>query len=112
MAKPSQRVYSPYAQEACQLLGGMIREARIGRRMTVGDLADRSGTSRGLVGRVERGDMGCAIGAYFEMAALLRIPLFGLEKEALSRHLMMTKGTLQLLPKSARKASGVINDDF
>ena len=76
MAKPATRSYSRYSEEAARLLGQAIRLARIDRKLTVEELAERAGMSRGLVQRVERGDMGCAIGAVFEVAAIVGVRLF------------------------------------
>ena len=76
MSKPFIRSYSRYAREAAELLGRMIRTARTGRALTVADLAERAGVSRGLVQRIERGDPGCSIGAVFEAAAIVGVRLF------------------------------------
>ena len=70
MPKPVIRSYSRYAREATELLGQIIRTARTERALTVADVAERAGTSRGLVHRIEKGDMGCSIGAAFEIAAM------------------------------------------
>jgi DNA-binding XRE family transcriptional regulator len=50
------RPISRYAADAAILLGQLIRKARIERRMTVAALAERAGTSRGLLQRIEAGD--------------------------------------------------------
>lgn len=71
MAKPTVRTYSRYSRDAARLLGLMIHNARIERELTVEELAERAGMSRGLVYRAEEGDMGCAIGAVFELAMLI-----------------------------------------
>ena len=42
MAKPANRSYSHYAREATELLGLMIRSARIERNFTVSDVAARA----------------------------------------------------------------------
>ncbi|SFU21830.1 helix-turn-helix transcriptional regulator [Mesorhizobium sp. YR577] len=75
MVKPVARIYSRYSSDAAKLLGQSIRLARIERKLTVEGLAERAGLSRGLVQRIERGDMGCAIGAVFETAAIVGIRL-------------------------------------
>jgi transcriptional regulator with XRE-family HTH domain len=41
------------------MLGHTIRSARIDREMTISEVAERAGVSRGLVHRIESGDMGC-----------------------------------------------------
>ncbi len=112
MAKPFSRAYSSYATEACKLLGSLIREARITQNMTVTELAERAGVSRGLVTRAESGDMGCSIGVVFEIAAILKISLFDLEPDALSRYLNVKQGKLHLLPKTVRKSNTSLKDDF
>ena len=62
MAKPAHRSYS---RKAAELLGLMIRNAHILRRVTVVDVAKRAGIPRGLVHRIEDGEMGSSIGAAF-----------------------------------------------
>lgn len=62
---------SRHAQDAVTLLAGEIRAAHfLEKRMTVTELAERAGVSRGLVARVEQGDLACSIGTVFEIAAL------------------------------------------
>ena len=112
MAKPSQTIYSRYAREAAKLLGLMIRNARIERGMTVADVAERAGVSRGLVQRIEKGGMGCSIGAVFEVAAITGLQLFEAEPNTLTRHLSMTQDKLTLLPKSVRTGAAKVKDDF
>ena len=73
MAKPDNRPYSRYSRDAAQLLGRLIRRARIEQGLTAEALAERAGISRGLVQRIERGEMGCAIGAVFEAAAIVGV---------------------------------------
>ena len=96
MAKPSTRTYSRYSRDAARLLGMMIRTARIESRLTIEELAERAGVSRGLVYRAEEGDMGCAIGAVF----------------ALALHIANAEKTLSLMPRAVHHSRKVINDDF
>ena len=112
MAKPAQRSYSRYAREAAELLGLMIRNARIERSSTVADVAERAGISRGLVHRIERGEMGSSIGATFEVAAIVGLRLFEPEPTTLTRHLSMERGKLTLLPQSVRARTRKVKDDF
>ncbi|MCS6068942.1 helix-turn-helix domain-containing protein [Klebsiella variicola subsp. variicola] len=90
----------------------MIRTARIERKLTVEELAERAGVSRGLVYRAEEGDMGCAIGAVFELATIVGVPLFytgsGIDDVTYRerRENFIADATLGL---SLQK---VINDDF
>ena len=112
MVKPTNRAHSRYSKEATRLLGQMIHEARIQRRLTATEAAERAGISRGLVQRIEKGEMGCSIGAVFELATIVGVALFDANPAALSRHLATSRDKLTLLPKRARKAAAVTFDDF
>ena len=112
MVKLTYRSYSRYAREAAELLGLMIRNARIERDITVGDLAERAGISRGLVHRIEKGEMGSSIGAAFEAAAIVGLRLFESEPTTLTRHLSMERDKLTLLPQSVRTGATKVRDDF
>lgn len=112
MPRSTTRAYSSYCRNAVALLGGMIRAARKERKMTVQDVADRAGISRGLLQRIESGNAKCEIGAVFEAAAIVGVRLFDADENALARHLNQTREKLALLPKSIRKKPGVVRDDF
>lgn len=112
MAKVVNRVYSGYTREAIALLSVLIREARIERKLSAQELADRAGISRGLLQRIEKGDPNCSLGAVFEVAYLLGIRLFDHDKPALTARVALGKEKLSLLPKMARKASRRVDDDF
>ena len=112
MAKPSTRIHSRYALEALGLLGKLIRLARIEKQMTVQDVADRAGISRGLLQRIEKGDPKCEIGAAFEAAAIVGVTLFDSDANDLAAHSKRTNGMLALLPKTVRTGAVVANDDF
>jgi len=68
MSKPATRSYSRYAREAAELFGYLIHNARVEKGLTIAAVAERAGISRGLVHRIEQGDMGCSLGAVFEVA--------------------------------------------
>lgn len=112
MGKPQTRSYSRYGREAAELLGHMIRNARVEREWTVAQLAERAGVSRGLVQRIEKGDMGCSIGAVFEVAALVGVRLFDAEPSTLTRELAMARDKMTLLPKSVRPSQKAVKDEF
>lgn len=112
MPKPATRPYSRYAAEAVSYLGRLIRKGRIERKETAAQLAERAGISRGLLQRIERGDPGCSVGAVFEVAALLGIRLFDLDREALVASNKHAAETLALLPSAARSTRKPVKDDF
>ena len=112
MPKPANRAYSRYSRDAVVLLGQMIRIERINRQLTTTDLAERADVSRGLIQRIERGEPGCAIGAVFEVAAILGVKLFDADQTALTANTAFNRQALALLPKSARSSRKAIKDDF
>lgn len=112
MPKSIPRTHSRYSRDAICLIGALIRQARIERRLTAQELADRAGISRGLLQRIEKGNPKCEIGAVFEAASIVGIRLFDSDGSALVRHLGQTKEKLALLPQSVRKKSKPPHDDF
>src|SRR3546814_7471721 len=95
---------SRYTREAVRLLGGLIRARRIERRLSVEDLATRSGVSRDMMRRIEQGDPRRAIGLVFEAAAIVGVALFDSDRERLDGHLAEPETKLRLLPKETGRA--------
>ena len=112
MPKPLSRAYSHYSTAALLAFSQLIRRARIERRLTTQELADRAGISRGLLQRIEKGDPGCAIGIVFEVAAILGLRLFDADQATLAASVSANKAILTLLPKSIRLSSMQVKDDF
>ncbi|MBC8440602.1 MAG: helix-turn-helix transcriptional regulator [Deltaproteobacteria bacterium] len=112
MPKSITRTYSRYNREATALLGALIREARDDRKLTAQELADRAGISRGLLQRIEKGNLKCEIGAVFEVATIVGVKLFDADENTLTKDLSQTREKLALLPKSVRKKSKLVHDDF
>jgi len=112
MPKSIIRTYSRYSREASSLLGGLIRAARKERKLTAQEVADRAGISRGLLQRIEKGDLKCEIGAVFEVATIVGVKLFDADETTLTMHIRQTEDKLALLPKSVRKKSKVVRDEF
>lgn len=108
----TQRPLSPYANDAVRLLGLLLRKARVEKHMTTTDAAIRSGISRGLLHRIERGDPTCAIGAAFEVASIVGLPLFDAEQSIMSYALNTNREVMRLLPRSVRRQRKEVNDDF
>jgi len=112
MKKSITRSYSRYTRDAIDLLGSLIRAARKERKLTVQETADRAGISRGLLQRIEKGDLKCEIGAVFEVATIVGVPLFDADQASVTLYLDQTRSKLALLPKSVRKKSREVYDDF
>jgi transcriptional regulator with XRE-family HTH domain len=108
----SLRTYSRYGREAIAVLGQLIRIHRIQRKLSVLELAERAGISRDMMQRIEHGDPRCGIGAVFEAATIVGVPLFEADRGELKMRLAEQAEKLHLLPKSVRKTKTTVKDDF
>lgn len=112
MAKVAARTYSRYTLQALGLMGALLRTARIEKRMPAHGLAQRVGISRDMLYRIERGDPRCEIGAVFELAAILGVPLFEPDLGRLQARAREVEDRLTLLPKAVRAPQAEVKDDF
>ncbi|MDI1326982.1 MAG: helix-turn-helix transcriptional regulator [Brevundimonas sp.] len=62
---------SPKSRPAIERLGRDIRGARLRRGMTVADLAIRAGASPSTLARLEKGDVGVALGTLADVLVVL-----------------------------------------
>jgi transcriptional regulator with XRE-family HTH domain len=106
------RTYSQYAQDAALLLGEHIKLARKRHKWSEHALAERAGIARAALQKIESGDLGCAIGLFFEVAALVSINLFEQDSSPLAKSLEQVRDKIALLPKRIRAKTRVIKDDF
>jgi transcriptional regulator with XRE-family HTH domain len=110
MKKP--RTYSPQVVEAARLLGAQVRRARLERRWTVEELAERVGVNHATMRKVERGDLTVGLGPAFEAAALVGIPLFHADPERRRLEARETDARLAVLPARARRPLKAGDVDF
>jgi transcriptional regulator with XRE-family HTH domain len=107
------RPHSPYAAEAARLLGAQIRLARRERHWSQDELAERIGITARTVYKIEHGDLSVGLGATFEAAALLGVPLFYAERPRLRSELDRVQTHSALLPRPTRsRPTDEVNDDF
>jgi transcriptional regulator with XRE-family HTH domain len=106
------RTYSKMTRVAVQLLGQRIRLGRKNKQWSEQLLAERAGVSRATVQKIEKGELGSAIGLAFELAVLTDVPLFDPEPSRLKSHLAHGDELLALLPKSTHPKKRVVHDDF
>jgi transcriptional regulator with XRE-family HTH domain len=106
------RPHSPYAIEAAQLLGAQIQAARRERRWSQKELAGRAAITTPTLAKVEKGNLGVAIGTAFEVAALVGVPLFHEDRSRLTLDLDRATGRSALLPQRVRAPKREVDDDF
>jgi transcriptional regulator with XRE-family HTH domain len=109
---PRARPRTPYAIEAAQLLGAQIQVARRERRWSQKDLAGRAGITTPTLSKIEKGDLGVAIGSVFEVAALVGVPLFYEDPVRLALDRDRTAARSALLPQRVRAPRREFHDDF
>lgn len=105
------RTYSPSTSVALSLLGKQLRIYRKRRGWRASDLAERLGTGRGTITRIESGDPSVSVGAVFEAATLVGLPLFSDDPSDVSAQISEVEIRLQLLPARTR-AVKVDYDEF
>ncbi|MDQ7048483.1 MAG: helix-turn-helix transcriptional regulator [Enterobacterales bacterium] len=106
------KIYSQYSIEAARLLGAQIKLGRKQRKWTETELASRASISRATLQKIEKGDMTCAIGSFFEVAILARVPLFEVDKSIMNLQIERINDKIALLPKTIHKSSKAVDDDF
>ena len=104
--------WSKITSEASQLLGLEVARARKERRWTAAELSERAGITAVTLRKVERGDPTVALGTVFEVATLVGVHLFDIEREALPDLILRVQSRLALLPTRVREPSTMVHDDF
>ncbi len=111
MSKNS-RVYSNQTLRAIKLFSTQIKVARKKHRWSEAELAERAGTTRPTIRRIEEGNPSSELGLYFEIATLLGIPLFHVDGQKLTTIQDNLNMQLALLPKRIDTDRSEVFDDF
>ena len=112
MYMKKKRVYSLLAQEAVTLLGKEIKLARMERKWSLDNLAERIGISRVTLQKIESGEMASSIGLVFEAAVLVGVPLFEEDSKSLAKNIHFAQSKIALFPKRTRIQKKEIDDNF
>ena len=106
------RPYLSATIDAARVLGQQLAIARREQRRTATEVAERAGTTRVTLRRVERGDPAVGMGIYFEVATVLSVPLFGREGRDLAELAAQGQRDLALLPARVHVSLGELDDVF
>ena len=104
--------YAAAALDAAEVLGLEIARARRERRWTAWELAERAGVSLGTLRNVERGEPTVAIGTVFDIAVLVGLRLFDVDRAELPSLVTLAQDRLTLVPSRVRASAGPVDDDF
>ena len=99
-----------YASDAVALFAALVRQRRLGRSLTVEELAEQSGLDVSILEKLELGDPGVPLGIAFEAAATLGVRLFDADENLLEMHLTQVKKALSVLPRIVEPRE--LYDDF
>lgn len=106
------RQHLKQAADAARLLGLELAAARRRQRRTAQEVAERAGITRVTLRRIEHGDPSVALGLYFDVAAILGVPLFGADRRELADLVARGERDLALLPNRITGGVEEIHDDF
>jgi len=95
-----------------QVFGDMIHVARRERQMSQQSLAERIGVTRQTISAIEKGDSKVSIGAVFEAATVVGIPLLAENRQDLQKLSTVVAGLASLLPERTHDQKVEIDDDF
>jgi transcriptional regulator with XRE-family HTH domain len=104
--------YLPQTRKTVALLGAEIASARLARRWSQEDLAERAGISVRTLRNVESGALTTALATVLELSALVGLDLIGTADDI---HAMgqRAEGRLRLLPSRARiRSTDAVDNDF
>ncbi len=109
---PRQRIgLHPAADDAVQVLGQQVRQARIVKGWTAAQLASAAGVSARTVSSIETGSPAVSIGNVLNVAVIAGVALYGVTDQAeLTRMRLRGEERLALLPVRVR-AAGTKGDD-
>ena len=93
-------------------MGSQIAGARRELGWTAAELAGRLGVNAQLVGRIEKGVPGTAVGTVFEAAILCGVLLFDADPADLADLADRQHARLALLPARIRSKTVEVDDDF
>lgn len=103
---------SLHTEKTLHVFGEMIQVARCERKMSQQSLAERIGVSRQTISAIEQGDAKVSIGAVFEAAQVVGIPLLSESKQGLQQLSTVVAGLASLLPERTHTQKVELDDDF
>ena len=104
--------YSKSTLIVLSTLAGMIKIARIERKMSQADLAKRLDVSRLTVIALEKGDAKVSIGTVIEAAVVVGVPLLGEDFQRLKSNAKLVENMCSLLPQRSGRNKKDLDDDF
>lgn len=105
-------INSRVTKSTVSYLGNLIKLARRERGFSQEELAERMGTSRSTIQRIENGNTQVAIGIVFEACFIVGIPLLGCDEKYINNLARMLSYMNKLIPDNIPAKNIKINNDF
>ena len=71
--KTKKKPMFPQAKKTLDLFGENIKLARLRRKLSMAQVAERAGISRSTLVKIEKGDDGVSLGSYFQVLFVMRL---------------------------------------
>jgi len=71
--KTKKKPLFPQARKTLEVFGENIKLARLRRKLSMGQVAERAGISRSTLVKIEKGDDGVSLGSYFQVLFVMRL---------------------------------------
>lgn len=109
MSTIKKKLFVPKNEQA-KIIGNLIEISRKNKKLTATETAIMAGVSRGLLSRIEKGDLKCSLDSVLEVAKILELDLFNHDLATLpiSVQLKYTEERISLLPKTVRNKEKMI----
>lgn len=107
-------VISSSTQKRLEILGSMIKAARLERKLSQDELGERVGVTRPTIAAIEKGKPNVAIGTVFEAAYIVGLPLMGEVTDAkqLEHASQAVANMLKILPVRSSGKKVELDNDF
>jgi len=105
-------ILSKHTTILLETLATLIKAARLERKMSQTQLAERVGVSRHTISLLEKGNTKVAIGSVFEAATVLGIPLMGNDPRQLTKVSQAIANLIPLLPAKGINKKVELDDNF
>jgi len=71
--KTKKKPIFPQAKKTLEVFGENIKLARLRRKLSMDQIAQRAGISRSTLIKIEKGDAGVSLGSYFQVLFVMRL---------------------------------------
>lgn len=105
-------ITSSLTQKRLEIIGNMIKAARLERKISQQELGERIGVSRPTISAIEKGKANVAIGSVFEAAYIVGLSIMEDENQTIESSSQTIANILKILPSRGRGKKVELDNDF